>query len=125
MTKAELAQERICAWLIDLLLCFVLARMFGQLGWVAGILYWLLRGGCFDGQSVGKRLMGFKVVVGRSRTRCTAANSVLRNLLWVIPVVNVVMGLTGIYYLSNDRAGQHWGDRLADTRVVKVTDAQL
>ena len=120
MTKAELAQERICAWLIDLLLFFVLARMFGQLGWVAGIAYWLFRDGCFDGQSIGKRLMGFKVVVGQRRARCTVAHSVLRNLLWVVPVVNIVMGLTGVYDLSNDRAGRHWGDRLADTRVVKI-----
>ena len=43
---------------------------------------------------------------------------VARNVLWVLVPVNVVMACTGIYYLSSDRAGRHWGDRLADTRVV-------
>ena len=58
--------------------------------------------------------------VTEARSRCTFRYSAIRNLLWVIPLVNVVMGVTGLYYLSKDRAGRHWGDRLADTRVVKA-----
>jgi uncharacterized RDD family membrane protein YckC len=46
---------------------------------------------------------------------------VIRNLLWVIPVVNLLMGLTGLYALFTDPAGRHWGDRLADTRVVNAS----
>ena len=121
MAKADLAQSRIYAWLIDLLLVFGLGALFATpLGWAASTIYWLIRDGLFEGQSIGKRLMGLKVVAGEARTRCTFRYSAIRNLLWVIPLVNVVMGVTGLYYLSKDRAGRHWGDRLADTRVVKA-----
>ena len=121
MAKADLAQSRIYAWLIDLLLVFGLGVLFGPpLGWLASGVYWLGRDGLFEGQSIGKRLMELKVVVGKDRRRCTLSASVVRNLLWVIPFVNLAMAATGIYYLSKDRFGQHWGDRLADTRVVKL-----
>ena len=65
--------------------------------------------------------MKLKVVVGPDRAPCTYLSSTIRNLLWVIPLVNLAMGATGIYYLSKDRAGCHWGDRLAETRVVKAS----
>jgi uncharacterized RDD family membrane protein YckC len=121
MAKADLAQLRIYAWLIDLLLALGLGAMFATpLGWAASTLYWLLRDGLFEGQSIGKRLMKLKVVMGKDRRRCTIAASFIRNLLWAVPFVNLVMAATGVYYLSKDRSGQHWGDRLADTRVVAV-----
>ena len=121
MAKADLAQSRIYAWLIDLLLVLGLGALFGPpLGWIISIGYWLVRDGLFDGQSIGKRLMELKVVAGKDRRRCTVTASIIRNLLWVIPFVNLVMAATGVYHLSKDRFGQHWGDRLADTRVVKV-----
>ena len=119
MAKTDLVRTRISAWLIDLLLVCGLGVLFsGPPGWLAGTGYWLVRDGLFDGQSIGKRLMRLKVVVGTERRRCSLLASVARNVLWVIPVVNLVMALTGLYYLSKDRGGQHWGDRLAETRVV-------
>jgi uncharacterized RDD family membrane protein YckC len=120
MASSDLAHSRIYAWLIDLLIAMGFGGLFGGLGWIVSIGYWLLRDGCFEGQSIGKRLMRLKVVAGPDRQRCTFINSSIRNLLWAIPFVNVLTGLTGLYYLTKDRAGQHWGDRLADTRVVKA-----
>ena len=120
MAQSDLAQQRIFAWLIDFLIALGIGVLFGAVGWAASTAYWLLRDGCFEGQSIGKRLMGLKVIVGQDRTRCTLRVSAIRNLLWIIPGINVVMGLTGLYALSKDRAGRHWGDRLADTRVVRA-----
>ena len=34
--------------------------------------------------------------------------------------VNVLMGLAGLWTLMRDPVGRHWGDRLADTRVVNA-----
>ena len=65
--------------------------------------------------------MDVKVVVGERRRRCTFKESLIRNLLWVIPLMNLVMGVTGLYYVFNEPDGRHWGDRLAGTRVVKGT----
>ena len=120
MAKADLAQQRIYAWLIDLVLFLGLGAFFGGLGWIASTGYWLLRDGLFEGQSIGKRVMGLKVVAGEARGSCRFPTSAIRNLLWVIPIINLFMGFTGLYYLSKGKAGRHWGDRLADTRVIKA-----
>ena len=120
MASSEVAQQRLAAWSIDMLMVLGLGILLDGLGWLAGTAYWVLRDGCFDGQSVGKRLMGLKVVAGGSGRRCTFRDSAVRNFLWIIPVLNVVMGLLGLHHLIHDPAGRHWGDRLADTRVVKV-----
>ena len=118
---ANLAQPRILAWLIDMALALGFGIMLGPSGWVVSTAYWLLRDGLFEGQSIGNRLMGLKVVIGAARRRCGFGASTMRNLLWVVPLANLLMACTGIYHLSRDRAGRHWGDRLADTRVVKAS----
>ncbi len=118
MARVQLAQQRVSAWFIDVLIVIGLGILFNAAGWIASTAYWLCRDGLFDGQSIGKRLMGLKVLVQPARTRCTVKVSAFRNLLWVIPLVNVVMGLTGFHHLFHDPAGRHWGDRLADTVVV-------
>ena len=123
MAAVSFARQRIAAWVIDGLIFLGLGIAFGPIGWVVSAGYWLLRDGLFAGQSIGKRLMGLRVVTGPDRTPCTLTSSALRNVLWVIPVVNCVTGVTGLYYLFNDAPGRHWGDRLADTRVVKASQA--
>ena len=120
MSVTSLAQQRVSAWLIDLLLGLGLGLFLPGLGWWAMAAYWLVRDGLFQGQSVGKRLMGLKVVVGRARARCTVMDSIVRNVLWVIPLINLIMALVGLQTLAKDPAGRHWGDRLADTRVVRA-----
>ena len=114
------AQTRIIAWLIDFSVACGIGGLFGPLGWVVTVGYWLLRDACFDGSSIGKRLMGLRVVRGPSQVRCRVVGSALRNFLWLVPFANVLMAGTGLYALSKDRAGRHWGDRLADTRVMVV-----
>ena len=120
MAASHGAQERIYAWLIDLLIFVGVGIFFGPLGWLASTGYWLFRDGLFEGQSIGKRLLGLQVVARQGSARATFLTSAIRNLLWIIPLVNLVMGVTGLYLLFHDGGGRHWGDRLADTRVVKV-----
>lgn len=121
MGNVSLVQQRIYAWIIDALLCLGLGGLFGRLGWMAGTGYWLFRDGLFEGQSVGKRLMRLKVSAQRSaKPRSPFVNSFLRNVLWLIPVIDLLMGATGLYELFRTPDGRHWGDRLADTRVVKA-----
>jgi len=120
MEKARRDQARLIAWGVDLLIGLGLGALFNGLGWLASAAYWLLRDGFFEGQSIGKRLMGLKVLVKQAGTRCTFRESILRNLLWVIPVINVVMAVSCVYllYLAKPPRDRHWGDRLADTVVV-------
>jgi len=121
MGTVSLVQPRIYAWIIDALLCLGLGGLFGRLGWIASTGYWLLRDGLFEGQSVGKRIMRLKVSAQRSaKSRSPFVGSCLRNVLWVVPVINLLMGATGLYELLRTPDGRHWGDLLADTRVVKA-----
>ena len=120
MAKSELAQQRVSAWAIDALMVIGIAALFHVWGWIATTAYWLFRDGLFESQSVGKRLIGLKVVRSAGGDHCTFRDSFIRNVLWVVPVVNVLMALTGLYALFNDPDGRHWGDRLAETRVVRV-----
>ena len=120
MAKSTVGQQRIYAWLIDLLMMAGLSALFNLTGWLVSTVYLLFRDGLFEGQSIGKRLMGLKVVAGKDRAQATFLNSFVRNVLWGIPFVNLAMGFTGLHDLFHDPAGRHWGDRLADTRVIKV-----
>ena len=120
MTSEDLARRRVVAWMIDGLIVVGLWIMFQGLGWLAAAAYIPLRDGCFEGQSPGKRIMGLKVVTHKDQLRCTFLDSAVRNVLWVIPVVHVVMGFTGLHGLMHDPRGRHWGDRLANTQVVKA-----
>ena len=120
MTTAHIAQRRIYAWLIDVLLVVGVSIPLPLVSWLISPAYILLRDGLFEGQSVGKRIMGLKVVAHSARLQCTYLDSVVRNILWVIPVVNLAVGLTGLNYLLHDPKGRHWGDRLANTEVVSA-----
>ena len=120
MTSEDLARQRVIAWMIDALIFTGLWLMFQWLGWLVGGAYILLRDGCFKGQSPGKRIVGLKVVAHNDRLPCTFMDSAVRNVLWIIPVVNVVLGFTGLHDLVHDPRGRHWGDRLANTQVVKA-----
>ena len=125
MSAAELGRQRILAWLLDWLIVFGVSLLVGGLAWGLGAAYILLRDGLFEGQSVGKRILGLRVVRDPGEKPVGFAESALRNVLWILPVVNVVMGLTGLHYLVHDPSGRHWGDRLANTRVVAAKSASI
>ena len=118
--NASIRTSRFWADVIDLCMVIGLGVLFSWLGWLASAAYWLCRDGLFEGQSVGKRLMGLKVVVQPEASRCTWRASFLRNVLWVIPLVNFLMISTAVYYWFSDPQGRHWGDRLANTVVIRI-----
>lgn len=117
MDAAAIARRRLGACGIDGLLILGLQLLAPAAGPVLGLAYLVLRDGFFGGQSVGKRVMGLKVISdepGRNRY----AVSAMRNALWIVPVLNLAFVVTGLYALLHDANGRHWGDRLASTRVV-------
>ena len=118
--ETDVSQLRVYAWLIDLLLVAGLILLVkGRAGGIVAVLYWLLRDGCFKGQSIGKRLMRLRVVL-QDNTPCTFAVSLLRNFLWVIPLLNILVAVNGLIHLAKKPPGHHWGDRLAETNVVRA-----
>ena len=119
MSLAPSNSSRLLAWLIDSLLMSGAAQV-PILGWVGAAAYWLLRDALFDGQSVGKRVMGLRVVVLPDHRRCGPRESALRNLLWLVPIVNGAMLLSTLYYMLRPAPARHWGDRLGQTEVTRA-----
>ena len=113
---------------IDLVLAMAVAEALPKAGWLAGLLYLLICDGLWEGQSVGKKLMGLRVVTAGGGI-CGIRESILRNLifgtglvLWKIPYLGwlllaAVAALEFIVLLGSDD-GTRLGDELAKTRVV-------
>ena len=84
---------------------------------LAAALYALFRD-AVNGQSLGKFVVGQVVVEVDTGRRCGALGSIKRNLLLIVPGVNVVAIVLEARTLMSDPQGQRLGDRLAQTQVV-------
>lgn len=129
--KAELLQ-RVLARLLDLIVCGTLAALLKQPGAIAGAIYLLLADGMFKGQSLGKRLLGIKVVRLATRREASYKESALRNvpmalvgvLSLALPGWRSLAGASALvlgyeaYRVITDPLGIRLGDALAGTQVV-------
>jgi len=126
MQKADLT-TRMVAGFIDLLIIIGLARLPDVIGILAATGYILVRDGLFDQQSVGKKLIGLRVLPadGPAQT-ITFRESIIRNmplavafLLFRIPYAGWILGpftlaMEGLAALGDER-GMRIGDLLART----------
>jgi uncharacterized RDD family membrane protein YckC len=86
---------------------------FGSMGiiFIAMFGYILLRDG-IGGRSIGKKLMGLKVVEGGKP--CSYVGSIKRNITLIIPI----LGFVEMIMPFIDPEGKRFGDKFADTQVV-------
>jgi uncharacterized RDD family membrane protein YckC len=140
----KLFLHRLAAKLFDFVLVFWMIRSFDA--WLLSLLslaYLAFSDGLFFGQSLGKRIMGLRVVRTHSDTlapmECDFYHSVIRNgffaliifLSWipVLGVVFVVLGLLfigiEIYFMYTDDDGLRIGDIYAKTTVVMAPPAAV
>ena len=89
----------------------------------AGAAYLLFRD-AIRGQSVGKFLLGLVVISLENGRPCSLAGSLGRNLLFLLPGVNVVAIFLETRTVVRDPQGQRLGDRLAQTQVVDGSGAK-
>lgn len=131
--KADLL-HRYLAKFIDFLVIGALATVVkAPVGSLAALTYSLIADGFFDGRSLGKKMIGLKVVNLRTQAPCDFKDSILRNipiavvvlfalipvLGWILlPTVGLVMVLFESYLIYSDDGGIRIGDILADTQVV-------
>jgi uncharacterized RDD family membrane protein YckC len=78
--------------------------------------YSLLKDGLFGGRSPGKKLAGLKVVNVRKNSPCSMKDSVMRNLTFMVPLLNIVECIMPFV----DAEGLRFGDKWAGTQVVDV-----
>jgi uncharacterized RDD family membrane protein YckC len=119
--KADL-KKRLFALAIDgfvvLTAWFLYTHVESSLFLVAGAAYILLRD-AMQGQSLGKLLMGLVVVSVETGRPIALKGSVYRNVVLVLPGVNVVALFLEPITVFRDPQGQRLGDRLAQTQVVE------
>lgn len=127
--------HRLIAKVIDLVIVGLLCTPQSWAGTLAGAVYILICDGFFDGQSVGKKLIGLKVIVDSptGRRACSFKDSILRNSLfgagivlgvipWIGWFLSALLGLlfwpAEAYFVYADDEGIRIGDILAGTRVL-------
>lgn len=130
--------SRLIAKAIDIFIvgCFVF--WFYPLGVVLGIIYISICDGMGQGQSAGKRFMGFAVKSLEDGSPCSVKQSVIRNLPFtlpllvalLLPVVGWILGLIlavsligfELYLIYTLDSGHRLGDVMADTSVMANDD---
>ena len=139
--ERSLLFSRCIAKSIDLFLIFLLSLILPHpAGVLLGLIYILVHDGLPGGQSIGKRLMRFKVLRYKEDTKvtegpCTYLRSAIRNAPLGVPTffaiipfwgwfLSIIMGIpmvfVEVYLMFRRENNQRLGDVMADTVVVSV-----
>lgn len=86
------------------------------IGFCASMFYGFFLEGYWDGYTVGKKLLGIKVVK-EDGSPCTYGSALLRNLLEIID--GLFYYVVGFIFMASGDMRQRLGDRIAGTVVVK------
>ncbi len=128
---------RLIAKAIDIFIVLCFSILFYPVGLILGIVYIALSDGMNNGQSAGKRFMGFAVKSLEDGSPCSYKQSAIRNLPFILPLVLAIVpfwgwilgGILGIalvglelYLLYNLDSGHRLGDVMADTSVMANDD---
>lgn len=107
--KASLL-SRLIAVLIDSVIISILSVLLV----IPGLLYALLKDGMCGGRSIGKKLMGLRVIEVNSGQPCSYKDSVIRQIVMWIPLVGFIECVLVII----DGKGRRLGDKVAGTQVI-------
>jgi uncharacterized RDD family membrane protein YckC len=123
--KADIRKRIYAAALDGLLLVssVILYQRFDSMPFlVIGALYLVVRD--MRGQSIGKLLFGLVVIEIETGQRARLTASLRRNVMLIVPGVNLAAVALEFLAIVRDPQGQRLGDRLAQTQVVEGLDAK-
>lgn len=127
---------RAIAKVLDFIIIAAVAEVIPRAGFFAGLAYLLIGDGLFQGRSLGKKLIGLKVISIDTEKPCSFRDSVLRNsvfgigyLLFKIPLFGwifiVIISLFEFIILLGSKEKRRLGDEIAKTKVIITnTDAE-
>jgi hypothetical protein len=138
LTKAGLL-NRIIAKTIDFIIVGALFEIIPKIGYLAGVIYLLIADGLFDGRSIGKKLIGLRVILyTHGNSVCGFKESIIRNFPFVggyilfgilkgIPLIGWILSiivpvailLFESLIMVGSEDGMRMGDEFAKTRVVE------
>jgi uncharacterized RDD family membrane protein YckC len=121
---------RVFAKVLDFILIAAAAEIVPNAGFYAGLAYLLISDGLFDGRSIGKLLIGLRVVSVTGKGPCSVRESIMRNaplgaglLLYKLPWIGwiflVFVSAVEFLILLGSKSGMRLGDELAGTTVVE------
>ena len=128
---------RLIAKAIDLFIVLCFSIWLYPLGLILGIVYIALSDGLSNGQSAGKKFMGFAVKSLEDGSPCSYKQSIIRNLPFILPLALAIVPFWGwilggilavaligleLYLLYNLDSGHRLGDVMADTSVMANDD---
>jgi len=134
LAKASILNRAI-AKTIDFIIVGALLETIPKVGYFAGLTYLLIADGLFDGRSIGKRLIGLKVVNPEAMSTCSFKESIIRNfpfavgyILMEIPLIGfifpiIILILEGLLTIGSS-TGMRVGDELAKTQVIEEKTAK-
>lgn len=132
--------SRLIAKCIDVGLVTIGAVFYYPMGLILGIIYLSIADSLYDGQSIGKRFMGFGVVSLIDGSPCSAWQSLIRNLPFTVPLFFLVFPFWGwifsavfalplaameVYFLFKADTAHRLGDIMADTTVIANDGTRL
>jgi uncharacterized RDD family membrane protein YckC len=121
---------RTIARILDFIVIAAAVELVPKAGFYAGLAYLLIGDGLFDGRSLGKRLIGLRVVSSDSLKACTFRDSILRNsvfgigflfykLFWMGWIFIAIVSALEFVILLGSKNRMRLGDELAKTIVIE------
>ena len=126
---------RTVAKILDFIIIYAALEIVPRAGFFAGLVYLLIGDGLFDGRSLGKKLIGLRVVAEDTQTPCTFRSSILRNstlgigflfikISWLGWIAVAIISIFEFIMLLGNTRGMRLGDELAKTVVVESSLAK-
>lgn len=120
--------NRVIARFIDILIALLLLRLPGYVGFLAGLTYIGIADGLWDGRSIGKRIIGLRVLRAEGRKPAEFRDSIIRNstigvyyALFQIPLLGWALAALGLGFewllVVGNPLGMRLGDEIAGTVV--------
>ena len=129
--------SRLLAKSIDIFIVLVVSIFFYPLGILISIGYMTLADSIQNGQSVGKKFIGFQVISLEDGSPCSIKQSFVRNLPIIVPLLFAIIPIWGVlftfllgvpiialevYLIYKLDSGHRLGDVMADTTVMANDD---
>lgn len=131
---------RVSAKVLDFILIAAVAEIIPKAGFYAGLSYLLISDGLFEGRSVGKFLIGLRVVSVPGNQPCSVKESIIRNSVLAIGLLPYKLPWIGAWIgwifigavsavefliLMGSKEGMRLGDELARTIVIEKTGSKV